>query len=264
MFTVLFFGDIVGRSGRKAVAKAIPSLIEIHNPDLIIANGENAAGGLGIDPKCANELFKAGIHLITTGNHVWKKKSLFDYLNANADSIIRPYNFPSGTPGTGYCSWSSEKGISVSVVNLIGRVFMDQLVDCPFVAADEALEKIGNSSDLIIVDFHAEATSEKVAMSHYLDGRAQLIVGTHTHIQTADERVLPQGSGSISDLGMCGPLNGVLGIEAQRIIKKFKTSLPSSYELAKGATQINALICSWDMETKTIANIERVLTYHQD
>ncbi|MCL4167466.1 UNVERIFIED_CONTAM: hypothetical protein GTU68_049932, partial [Idotea baltica] len=210
MIKILFLGDIVGKSGRAIVKKILPELKTELNPSVVIANGENSAGGLGIDIKCAKELYAAGIDIITTGNHIWKKKEIASLLDQEDTRIIRPDNYPPGCPGSGSLVWKSEAGWSLQVINLMGRIFIPEILDCPFQAANRLLAEQSDDIDITFVDFHGEATSEKKAMGYHLDGRVQAVVGTHTHVQTADERILDMGTAYISDVGMCGPGNGVI------------------------------------------------------
>ncbi len=260
MFKILFLGDIVGKPGRKAVQEHLPALKLEHQPDLVIANGENAAGGVGIEIKLAEEIFQYGVEIITTGNHIWNRKEIFPYLETNAQRIIRPGNFPEGAPGKGFCIVEKE-GLKIAIVNAQGRVFMAELVECPFKYLDKLLENELKTCDLIFVDFHAEATSEKVAFGNYLDGRASVVVGTHTHVQTADERILPKGTAYISDVGMCGPRDSVIGAETEKIIKRFITGIPHKFDVADDRGMINGVLVSFDSATKKALKIERVFKY---
>ncbi len=227
---IMMIGDICGRPGRQAVAHFIPILKEKYKLDLIIANGENSAGGVGITAKVLDELLQMDIHIVTTGNHIWDKKEIFDFID-EAGSLIRPANFPPGTPGKGYII-TQINGLSVGVINLCGRTFMPP-VDCPFQAIDQILSEIKDLCEIIIIDFHAEATSEKLALGWYLDGKVSCVAGTHTHVQTADERILPLGTAYISDLGMVGPWNSILGVDKEPVIRKFLTGLPTKFTVAK-------------------------------
>lgn len=227
---ILFLGDIVGSVGRDAVAAALPTLREAHTPDLIIANGENAAAGLGITPSIADDLFALGVDAITLGNHAFHRSEISTYLDSGKP-IVRPANFPPGTPGRGMVL--VEKGtVAVAVLNLCGRTFMDRPYDDPFRCADALLE----DADAVvrIVDFHAEATSEKMAMAWHLDGRVAAVLGTHTHVQTADARILPGGTAFLSDMGMCGPRDSVIGMDTDIILRRMKTLMPLRLEVAKG------------------------------
>ncbi|WP_031514502.1 TIGR00282 family metallophosphoesterase [Desulfofalx alkaliphila] len=256
---VLMIGDVVGRAGRRAVKDCLPSLKVELGINFVIANGENAAGGNGITKTVANELFSYGVDMLTMGNHVWNKKEIYEYLPKES-RIIRPANYPPGAPGNGYNIYTVNKGVRIAVINLVGRVFMPE-VDCPFRKADQLIEEIGDRADLILVDFHAEATSEKVAMGWYLDGRVTALVGTHTHVQTADERILPGGTAYITDLGMTGPRNSVIGVRTDIILRKFKTGLPQRFEVANTDYQFNAVVISIDEYTLRATDIMRVFNF---
>jgi hypothetical protein len=235
----------------------LPDLRKEYSPDLIVANGENSAGGLGIDPRCADEIWAAGVDVISSGNHIWKKKTLLPYLEQHEDKLIRPYNFPPSAPGRGWTLWKSHSGYSVAILNLQGRVFMTDLIDCPFRALDDLLAGEAGQADYIFLDFHAEATSEKIALAKYADGRIQMMVGTHTHVQTADERVLANGTAYITDAGMCGPAEGVIGVRADSIVDRFINARPTQFELAKGPAIVNAVFFEVN-EQKEILRIERI------
>ncbi len=246
---ILFIGDIVGRPGRNYLKKNLPALIAQNSIDFIIANGENTAGGVGITRSTYDELLEMGIDVVTLGNHTWAKKEIFDFI-FDAERMIRPANYPEGTPGNGFIVLE-KNGVRVAVLNLCGRVFME-CVECPFQTADKTLAKIKGRADVVIVDFHAEATSEKQAMGWYLDGRASAVLGTHTHVQTSDERVLPQGTAYITDVGMTGPLDSILGVDKDIIIKKFLTSLPARFEVAEGEAVLGAVIVELDDKFRTV------------
>ena len=261
MIKILFLGDIVGKSGRTAVSKTLSALVSEFQADVVIANGENSAGGLGIDLKCAKEIFAAGVDLITSGNHIWKKKEICNLLDSENPKIIRPANYPPGAPGSGVMYWNSEKGWSLRVINVMGRIFIPEILDCPFQSVNQILSQ-SSGADITLVDFHAEATSEKIAMGYHLDGRAQAVVGTHTHVQTADERILPKGTAYITDVGMCGPSEGVIGVDAELIVKRFNDGMPSKFALAKGQSVINAVLLEIgdeDFKSKNISRIQRVV-----
>lgn len=253
---LMMLGDIVGRPGRNIIREKLPILKKEYEVDFIIANGENAAGGNGITKNVAQELFISGIDFITMGNHVWDNKDVFNFIEEET-RIIRPANYPPGTPGSGYRIVKLDNGLEIGIINLSGRTFMNAL-DCPFKTADEIVNKMKETINIIIVDFHAEATSEKVAMGYFLDGRVTLIAGTHTHVQTADERVLPGGSAYITDLGMTGPKDSILGIEKELVIKKFISKLPVRFEVAKGPAQINGVVVELDENTGKARKIERI------
>lgn len=253
---VLAIGDIVGKPGRVALKTKLPDLRAQEGVDFCFANGENAAGGSGLTSETAGDLFKAGVDVITTGDHVWKKKEILKTFKKNSP-ILRPENFPEGTPGKGFIVFTTEKGAELAVVLLLGRVFMNP-IDCPFLAADRVLERIAGRARLILVDIHAEATSEKIAMGHYLDGRVSAVLGTHTHVQTADEKILPKGTAYLSDLGMTGPSFSILGRRVDRVVKRFVTGMPTPFDVAGGGTQINGAIVDIDVDTGRAAAIRRV------
>ncbi|MCL4154712.1 UNVERIFIED_CONTAM: hypothetical protein GTU68_000981 [Idotea baltica] len=258
---LLFFGDIVGRVGRRALTARLAELKESKQADFVIVNGENAAGGFGIDLGTAKEMFAAGADLLTSGNHIWQKKEIYRFLDEQSEKLIRPANFPEGAPGKGCVHRQLADDVRLSVINIQGRVFIPDLVDCPFKTVDRILEEECQDSDIIFVDFHAEATSEKVAMGFHLDGRVHAVVGTHTHVQTADERLLPQGTAFICDVGMCGPINSVIGAKADLIVERFKTARPVKFETAKGPAVLNAVVIDIDETTMTTRGIERICEY---
>jgi metallophosphoesterase (TIGR00282 family) len=253
---ILFIGDIVGRPGRQIVRDALPRLIDQHMIDLVVANGENAAAGFGLTPDVVSELFSLGIDVLTTGNHVWDKRDGLVCLEQEP-ALLRPANYPAGAPGHGVGVFKTPAGLSVAVVNLEGRVFMGNL-DCPFRKADAILEELDSDQRIIFVDFHAEATSEKGALAAYLDGRVSAIVGTHTHVQTADERVLSGGTAFISDVGMSGARDSVIGIRKELSIQRFMTQMPVRYEIAKKDPVLCAVVVSIDESTGKATGIERV------
>lgn len=236
---ILCIGDIVGRPGRDFISSRLPKLIKEYNIDFVIANGENCAHGVGITKSTYDELVYAGIDVITLGNHTWAKKEVVDFIEEKTN-LIRPANFPSNNPGRGY-TIVEKAGKRVAVVNLVGRVYMESY-DCPFRKADEILSKLEGKADLIIVDFHAEATSEKLALGWYLDGKVTAVFGTHTHVQTSDERLLPLGTGYISDVGMTGPYDSILGVDKDIIIKKFISLMPGKFEVADGKAVFGAVL----------------------
>lgn len=252
---ILCIGDIVGKPGRNYLKQNLNRIINEESIDLIIANGENSAGGVGITKEIFDELISLGIDVITLGNHSWAKKEVFDFINVT-DRIIRPANYPINTPGVGY-TIVEKKGIRIAVINMCGRVFME-CIDCPFKTIDSILSNIEGKVDIAILDFHAEATSEKIAMGWYLDGRISAIFGTHTHIQTSDEIILPNGTGYITDVGMTGPYESVLGMEKNIVIKKFITSLPSRFEVAKGNAIFGSIIFDFNNENK-LTDVKRLL-----
>lgn len=258
---LLMIGDIVGRSGRRAIKVNISDLKREFELDLVIANGENAAGGKGITREVAQELFSTGVDILTMGNHVWDIKEAHEYINRET-RIIRPANYPPGTPGFGSNVFETRRKVKIAVINLAGRVFLDAL-DCPFRKADEILARTKGIAQVVVVDFHAEATSEKVALGWYLAGRVSAVVGTHTHVQTADERILPGGTAYITDLGMTGPLNSVLGVKKEIIIEKFRSQLPQRFEVASGPFQFNGVIIDIDEYTGEANSIQRVQNYEE-
>ena len=241
---VMILGDVMGRPARRAVRDLVPSLIAKEEIDLVVANAENAAGGMGVDIKSAKELLSAGVQVLTSGNHIWKKKEIYSFLD-DQESLIRPANFPAGAPGKGWCLWQ-HNGLRALVINLQGRVFMPNHVDDPFRCVDEILRQHAAQSLVMIVDMHAEATSEKYAMGWYLDGRASVVFGTHTHVQTADERILPAGTAYITDVGMCGPFDSVIGMEKETVIRGFITQLPRQFEVAQDNVVLQGAIVDID------------------
>lgn len=251
---VLMLGDIFGRPGREIVRDYLPKIKREHNPDVIIANGENAAGGFGLTRKIATQLFEMGIDVITSGNHVWDQKEMMAYIQEEP-RILRPANYPTGVPGN-YLCYVDLGPYLVAVVNLSGRVYMADF-DCPFTKMEEILTEVKERTKFIVVDFHAEATSEKIAFAMFIDGKVSIIAGTHTHVPTADYRVLPQGTAYITDLGMCGPLNGVLGVDKDTVIHKFLTQLPVRFSVAKGPSQLWGILVDLDASGKAI-NIQQI------
>jgi len=253
---ILFIGDIVGSPGREAIKKLLPGLIKEYRLDFVIANAENAAGGSGITPKIAEELFGYGIDVLTSGDHIWKKRDIFEIINQD-ERILRPLNFPSGTPGRGFNVYKTKGGDKIGVMNVNGRVFMDAL-ECPFRAALSAQEELSKETNIIIVDIHAEATSEKIALGWYLDGKVSAVLGTHTHIQTADERILPKGSAYLTDAGMTGPYDSVIGRKIEDVLERFLTSIPTRFEVAQENIQLHGAVLDIDEETGKARSIERI------
>lgn len=252
-YTILFLGDIVGRPGRKAVLAALPDLVQEHDPLFVIVNGENSASGIGITPDIADELFKAGVDAITLGNHAFKKKEIYDYLDSGMP-IVRPANIPASSPGTGMITVEKD-GVKLAVINICGRIFLDGYDD-PFRDIDRLLEQAG--TDHVFIDFHAEATSEKVAFGYHVDGRATAVIGTHTHVTTADEKVLPGGTAYITDVGMCGPAPSVIGMDKDIILRKFRTSLPARFEVAKHPGVISGVVIGVKQDSGRATNIRRI------
>jgi metallophosphoesterase (TIGR00282 family) len=256
---LLFIGDVVGRPGREAVRACLADLVRRHQVDFTIANAENAAGGLGITQAVGEELLQAGIDVLTTGNHVWRQREAVAYLAAEP-RVLRPANFPPAAPGRGAEVFTGAHTGSVGVLGLQGRTFMEA-IDCPFRTADSEIEALRGRTNVIIVDMHAEATSEKLAMGWYLDGRVSAVIGTHTHVQTADERILPKGTAYISDAGMTGPLDSILGVKSEAVIQRFLTGLPSRFELAGGPLVLNGVVVDINPETGAANAVERVVEY---
>lgn len=259
---ILFIGDIVGRTGREAVKKILPDLKEKYQLDFVIANGENLAGGIGMTFETYREMNEAGIDYFTSGNHIWKKADFIPNLDQNDFKVIRPANYPECVPGKGFVE-VTVKGKKLLIINLIGLVFMDEYLDNPFLKVDEILKSypstaLGAGNLSIIVDFHAEATSEKVCLGHYLDGRVNAVVGTHTHIPTADSRVLPKGTAYITDIGMVGSLDSAIGDKLEPVINHFKTGLPFRLEVAPAPAIFNAVVIKIDDKNNSVKNIELI------
>ena len=253
---VLFIGDVVGKAGRRAIADALPGLRARWAPDLVIANAENAAGGIGLTAPLADELLDLGIDVLTSGNHIWGKKGS-DELVERCGRLLRPANYPPGTPGRGFGVFRTEAGVPVGVVNLQGRVFMQE-IDCPFRVGAEIVRALRSQAAVIIVDFHAEATSEKVALAWHLSRAVTAVLGTHTHVQTADERILEGFTAHISDVGMTGPYDSVIGVRKELSIARFLTQIPQRFETAGGRYVLNAVVVDADEATGAALAIERV------
>ncbi len=254
---LLFIGDVVGSPGRDMVKEYLPKLKEKYRPHFTIINGENAAGGKGITEKIYREFLGYGAQAVTLGNHSWDNREIFEFIDS-AKNMVRPANFPEGTPGKGM-AFFKVNDLEVAVINLQGRTFMAPL-DCPFKKADELIEIARERTPFIFVDFHAEVTSEKQAMGWYLDGRVSAVVGTHTHVQTADSRILPNGTGYLSDVGMTGPYDGILGVERDAVLKRFLTSLPVRFEVAAGGrNQLSAVVIELDRKTGFTKKIQPIL-----
>ena len=252
---ILAVGDVVGRSGRKAFCTYTPKLKQEKNIDLVIVNGENAAHGKGLTQSTFMELLSGGADIVTSGNHIWDNKDVLKIIDQEP-FLIRPANYPEGTPGKGFCIYP-HRSKTIGVINLSGRTFMP-VMDCPFVKATEIFKELNNTCDIIILDFHAEATSEKMSMGFFLDGKITAMFGTHTHIQTADARILPQGTAYITDLGMVGSYNSVLGIRPKEAIDKFLTAMPVKFEVAEGSCIYCGIILEIDNKTNKVTDIERV------
>ena len=253
---LLFIGDVVGSPGRTILKQYLPRLKQKYNPIVTIVNGENAAGGRGITEKVCKELLEAGADVITLGNHTWDQKEIFDFID-NAKHLVRPANFPKGTPGQG-STIIQVNNKKFAIINLQGRTFLPAL-DCPFKKADELVEKSRKETPYIIVDFHAEATSEKQAMGWYLDGKTTAVIGTHTHVQTADSRILSKGTAYITDAGMTGPYDGILGMRQDAVITKFLTGLPVRFDVMSGRTQLNGVCITIDENNGCALDMERIL-----
>jgi len=253
---ILFLGDIVGKPGREIVSRLLPSLIEQEGIHFTIANCENVAGGKGVHPRGAEELLGAGVDLLTSGNHIWQRPEIIPYMR-DSDVLLRPANYPPGVPGFGYATKPSRCGVPVCVINLSGRVFMDA-VDCPFQAAERLVTKLRPEAAVIVVDMHAEATSEKLAMGWFLDGRVSAVLGTHTHVQTADERVLPGGTAYMTDVGMCGPVDSVIGVRRDQVIERFLTKMRVKFEVAAGRSQVQGAIVEVDEESGRARSLRRI------
>jgi 2',3'-cyclic-nucleotide 2'-phosphodiesterase len=260
---ILFVGDIFGRPGRTIVHERLPELQKRHEVELTIANGENAAGGFGITPQIAEELFELGVDVITTGNHIWDKREIIEYMNSGngnetslARRLLRPANYPAGSPGFGWYQGRTRSGVDYGVINLQGRVFMASNDD-PFRVADELLKQI--TAKVILVDMHAEATSEKLSLAWYLEGRATAVLGTHTHVPTADERVLAGGTAVQTDVGMTGPYESVIGVQKEQIVQRFLTNMPARFEAATNDVRLCATLIDCDAATGRATGIQRIM-----
>ncbi|MBD3379042.1 MAG: TIGR00282 family metallophosphoesterase [Candidatus Omnitrophica bacterium] len=253
---LLFLGDIVGSPGREIISRKLGTFRKERQIDLVAANGENAAGGSGLTPRICNSLIESGVDIITSGDHIWKKREIYDYLDST-DRLIRPANYPAGAPGKGYTVIKTASGTLVGVINVIGRVFMDA-VDCSFTKVRDIVKEVRRRTPVILVDIHAEATSEKVAMGWFLDGKVSAVVGTHTHVQTADEKILPEGTAYITDCGMTGPHLSVIGRSRGPIIERFLTQLPTRFEVASEGLEMHGVLIDIDEGTGKALKIERV------
>ncbi|HHX75311.1 MAG TPA: TIGR00282 family metallophosphoesterase [Firmicutes bacterium] len=257
---ILMIGDVVGRPGRHCLRDMLPQIKKNYQIDFTVANGENLAAGVGFNEKTAVEVFGYGVDVLTMGNHVWDKKEALEYITREP-RIVRPVNYPPGTPGRGYAVFDSPGG-KIGIVNACGRIFMNTL-ECPFRTVANAVEEISKETNLILVDFHAEATSEKIAMGRFLDGRVSAVVGTHTHVQTADERILAGGTAYITDVGMTGPRESVLGIDPEIVLRRFLTQMPQRFTVAAGQVQFNAVCLELDKATGLAKNITRISDFHE-
>lgn len=257
MIKILFIGDVVGRPGRKIINEQLRPLIETEDVDIVIVNGENAATGSGITAKICDELYDAGANVITLGNHTWHNRDVFNAFET-FDALVRPANYPDDTPGKGSYIAETPRGIKIGIINLLGQVYSMDSVNCPFAEATRQVEKLRRETNLIFVDMHADATSEKIAMGWFLDGKATAVVGTHTHVPTADERVLPGGTAYITDVGMTGPRDSVLGVKKEIILKKFTTKLPQRFEVAEGTIELCAVLIEADENIGKALSIKRI------
>lgn len=254
---LLFVGDVIGKPGRRALQSLLPRLVDHHRADYVVVNVENSAGGFGVTPEVLGEIAGLPIDVYTTGNHVWDKKEGVEILDRER-RLLRPHNYPEGNPGRGLHVGETAAGIPVAVINLEGRVFMHNL-DSPFLVADQLLKDLDPQVKVIFVDFHAEATSEKQALGFYLDGRVSAVVGTHTHVPTADERVLPKGTALLTDVGMTGPYESIIGMRTDKVLKRFLLQTPASFEVAKRDVRLAAVVIDIDEETGKARGIERLL-----
>jgi metallophosphoesterase (TIGR00282 family) len=252
---ILMIGDVVAAAGRRVLAQWVPRLREELRLDLVVCNVENAAGGVGVTSVIAEQILATGVDVMTGGNHIWDKSEGIPFIHESR-AMVRPLNHPAGTPGRGVGIYRIGDH-SVAVINALGRIFMNP-IDCPFRAIDEQLEQIDPSIKVILVDFHAEATAEKIAMGWYLDGRVSVVAGTHTHVQTADERILPQGTAYVTDLGMTGPHDGVIGVRKELAIRRMTTGLPVRFQPAEGEARLHGILCEIDPATGRALRIERV------
>ncbi|CUS32318.1 MAG: TIGR00282 family metallophosphoesterase [Nitrospira sp.] len=253
---VLCIGDVMGEPGRRTLARMVPRLVAQRQIDAVIANGENVAGGFGITRELAEELFETGVSVITTGNHAWDKKEAVEYFSREP-RLLRPGNYPPGVPGNGSVVFETASGERLAVLQLMGRVYMPTL-DCPFQAAKRELSRLKRETSAIVVDMHAETTSEKMAMGHFLDGEVTAVVGTHTHVQTADEQILPKGTAYITDIGMTGPLHSVIGVKKELAIEKFLTGMPKRFEVASGPSVFCAVLLELDVRLGKAVAFERI------
>lgn len=253
---ILFIGDIVGEPGRRVITSKLQKVVERYHVNLVFGNGENVAGGFGITEELANDLFDLGLSAITTGNHAWDKKETIPFIRKES-RLLRPANYPAGTPGNGTLIIDLPNGERVGLLQLMGRAFMPAL-DCPFQVARREVPKLRERANIVIVDMHAETTSEKMAMGHFLDGQVTAVVGTHTHVQTADEQMLPKGTAYLTDIGMTGPINSVIGFKKDLVIDKFLTQMPRRFEVASGPAILCAAVIECDAHTGKASRISRV------
>ncbi len=258
---VLAVGDVVGKTGRRMIAKWVPLLVDQESIDLVVVNGENAAGGNGLTHEVMDELLSLKVDVLTSGNHIFDKREIFEFID-DVPVLLRPLNLPNGTPGHGYVV-VSKASVPVAVINLAGRAFMPFQYDDPFQAIDQVLSSFKHEVQVIIVDFHAETTSEKMAFAWYLQDRVSLLVGTHTHVQTADERIFPGGMAYLTDLGMTGPRDSVIGVKSDAVIQKLRTQMPTRFETAVGIGQFGAILVDIDDSTGKARSVQRILKYEE-
>ena len=257
MIKILAIGDTVGEPGRNSIAHFILRLREKERLDFVVVNGENLAGGSGLTPQTSRELFRTGVDCIMSGDHIWDKKEILEVIDQEK-RILRPLNYPDGVPGRGAAVLRTQRGVPIGVINVIGRVFMREHFNCPFKAAEEAVAVLRKETPIILVDVHAEATSEKIALGWHLDGKVSAIFGTHTHVQTADEKILPKGTAYITDLGMTGSYDSVLGRDVQQVLGRFLTQMPRRFEVATGNVQLHGAIFEIDEETGRSLSVLRI------
>jgi hypothetical protein len=253
---ILFIGDIVGKAGRRAIQGLLESLVAEHEVDFVIANGENAAGGMGLTPPIAMEILAEGVDVITSGNHIWAKKEVIPFLDEE-NRLLRPANYPAGVPGRGAGIFRAGNGRKIGVLNLEGRVFMKHL-DCPFRIGEKEVERLKQETDILVIDFHAEATSEKVAMGWFMSGKVSAVLGTHTHIQTCDEKVLDGGTAYITDVGMTGPLDSVIGIRKEVALNRLLSQIPWKFDVASGEIELQGVVVEVDVKTGKSKDIRRI------
>lgn len=253
---ILIVGDVVGKVGRRLLSHLLPQVRQSEQIDFVVANGENAAGGFGLTPKIARQIFSYGVDCLTSGNHIWSKKEIYQIIDEE-ERLLRPLNYPKGVPGRGSSFFKLAKGDSLAVINLSGRVFLQEL-ECPFRTAKEEIKRIREHTHNIVIDIHSEATSEKIALGWYLDGQVSAIIGTHTHVQTADEKILPGGTAYITDIGMTGPTDSVIGVKKDIAIRRFMTQLPLRLETADGAGRFCGAIVEIDKSTGKAKDIKRI------
>jgi metallophosphoesterase (TIGR00282 family) len=262
MLNILFIGDVVGKPGRQLLRRHLDRIVDGETIDFVVANAENAAGGFGITPEVAEELFGLGIHCLTSGNHIWDKREVYDYIRQQP-ALLRPLNYTAGCPGSGVWVGQTAAGVPVAVLNVMGRIFMPPSDD-PFRRIDEELHRLGERTRVIVVDVHGEATSEKSAMGWHLAGRASMVLGTHTHVPTADERILEGGTAYVSDVGMTGPYDSIIGVLKEDILERFRTGLPVRFRTAKRGGELRAVVVGVNEETGRAVSIRRIAICEED